>query len=705
MGEKNKSALLLVIMIYISIIIYTPVDVIADGYWERYVNYSIFNDISSAGDYLWCTSDVGIVRVDKCNMTTKQYTVADGLASNETYGVAIGPDGLVWCGSTKGLCCFNGKTWKTYTEDDGLVQGVVGEIKFSSDGVMWCRTAYGVSRYEGTAFTTYYEYVGINSIALDPNDNLWIAGSMGLTYYDGKEWITYTQVNGVSIFFNAIEFDQDGILWINGLGLHSFDGLEWITRPSVTSDDLYIGDNGDIWIPHGPGLVTQYNGEEFIEYRTELWPVWQFHRKLTFDDEGFIWCTGYKGLYRFNGSQWELFTFSDVPTSNILYDCAEGLDGTMWFATDNAGLCGYDRSRWKTIGVEDSLFFGPQYLITVDSNGNIWCPRNDIINRYDWETWHVSKLKWYASVTSFVPDNDGGIWACIGERYGTQPDDIEYRLIHSRDGVWDVYTYSDGLPGANIESMTLSQDGLLWCATKTEGIFSFNGEHFTYYRESEGLSSNKTTSILIDSEGFLWVGTRTGLCQYDGITSRVFTTSDGLYSNHVIALAIDTRSNVWSVSYTGGVSLYEGEKWRHFTLKDGVVLKKFSALAASKDGSVWFSTKGDGIYRYIYNSQSDVETNEILPATIAITGNYPNPFNPITTIGISLPEAGFVDLFIYNLAGQKIRELMSGTLSEGIHSVVWDGRNSNGLPVSAGVYMSRLTMGDAVTTGKMLLMK
>jgi len=93
------------------------------------------------------------------------------------------------------------------------------------------------------------------------------------------------------------------------------------------------------------------------------------------------------------------------------------------------------------------------------------------------------------------------------------------------------------------------------------------------------------------------------------------------------------------------------------------------------------------------------------PSRFNLIGNHPNPFNPTTTIEFSLHETGFAELTVYNLAGQKVRELVSGTMTQGIHSAVWNGLNDNGVPVSAGVYMSLLTMGDAVTTGRMLLVK
>jgi hypothetical protein len=93
------------------------------------------------------------------------------------------------------------------------------------------------------------------------------------------------------------------------------------------------------------------------------------------------------------------------------------------------------------------------------------------------------------------------------------------------------------------------------------------------------------------------------------------------------------------------------------------------------------------------------------PLQFSILGNYPNPFNPSTTIEYSLPETGRASLVIYTVSGQKVRELASGTLSAGTHSVVWDGRDRNGNQVSSGIYISRLTMRDRATANRMLLVK
>ncbi len=90
----------------------------------------------------------------------------------------------------------------------------------------------------------------------------------------------------------------------------------------------------------------------------------------------------------------------------------------------------------------------------------------------------------------------------------------------------------------------------------------------------------------------------------------------------------------------------------------------------------------------------------------ALHQNYPNPFNPETTIAFSLPEAGIADLAVFNQKGQMVRSLVSGQLlPAGASSLVWDGRDDQGNPVSSGIYFSRLTCAGRSVSRKMVLIK
>ncbi|OGG50092.1 MAG: hypothetical protein A3F84_02590 [Candidatus Handelsmanbacteria bacterium RIFCSPLOWO2_12_FULL_64_10] len=85
--------------------------------------------------------------------------------------------------------------------------------------------------------------------------------------------------------------------------------------------------------------------------------------------------------------------------------------------------------------------------------------------------------------------------------------------------------------------------------------------------------------------------------------------------------------------------------------------------------------------------------------------NYPNPFNPSTTISYTLPEASTVRLTIYNILGQQVRTLINNRQAAGIHAVQWDGHDDAGRSVASGLYFYRLTAGEFTQTQKMLLLK
>lgn len=94
-----------------------------------------------------------------------------------------------------------------------------------------------------------------------------------------------------------------------------------------------------------------------------------------------------------------------------------------------------------------------------------------------------------------------------------------------------------------------------------------------------------------------------------------------------------------------------------------------------------------------------------IPTTYALELNYPNPFNPSTTIRYQIPNQSNVNLDIYNLQGQKIRTLVAKEQKAGYYNVVWDGRNEAGQTVSSGVYLYRVQAGSFVASHKMLMIK
>lgn len=97
--------------------------------------------------------------------------------------------------------------------------------------------------------------------------------------------------------------------------------------------------------------------------------------------------------------------------------------------------------------------------------------------------------------------------------------------------------------------------------------------------------------------------------------------------------------------------------------------------------------------------------NTLLPVDYAVVKNYPNPFNPETTVEYQLPADATVTLTVYNLLGQQIQTLLNEFRLAGKHRVVWNGLDQDGMSVPSGIYIVRLTSEKYNLTHKMLLMK
>jgi len=117
---------------------------------------------------------------------------------------------------------------------------------------------------------------------------------------------------------------------------------------------------------------------------------------------------------------------------------------------------------------------------------------------------------------------------------------------------------------------------------------------------------------------------------------------------------------------------------------------------------------GDNVQKamYIYwNILGTHDEQHLLPKNYTLHENYPNPFNPTTTLRFDLPEVSNLTLTIYNMLGQKVKTFNYQNTSAGYHSVKWNATNDYGDPVGAGVYLYQLQTKDFVKTRKMVLLK
>ena len=108
---------------------------------------------------------------------------------------------------------------------------------------------------------------------------------------------------------------------------------------------------------------------------------------------------------------------------------------------------------------------------------------------------------------------------------------------------------------------------------------------------------------------------------------------------------------------------------------------------------------GQGIFL-----QDDLKS--VVPKEFALRQNFPNPFNPITTISFDVPYHSQIILKIYNIRGEEVKTIINDQLEAGRYRFDWQGRNNAGNQVSSGVYLYRLITQTGLTfSGKMVLMK
>ena len=119
-----------------------------------------------------------------------------------------------------------------------------------------------------------------------------------------------------------------------------------------------------------------------------------------------------------------------------------------------------------------------------------------------------------------------------------------------------------------------------------------------------------------------------------------------------------------------------------------------------RSGKILVSDRTYGLFVLYFEGADERTSNTpddpIGPESFELRQNFPNPFNPSTKIRFSLPVSSQLTMSVHDITGRPIRTLFSGTMSTGIHTIEWDGRNDAGQAASSGIYIYRMR---AVATG------
>ncbi|MGA7304765.1 MAG: FlgD immunoglobulin-like domain containing protein, partial [Rhodothermales bacterium] len=136
-----------------------------------------------------------------------------------------------------------------------------------------------------------------------------------------------------------------------------------------------------------------------------------------------------------------------------------------------------------------------------------------------------------------------------------------------------------------------------------------------------------------------------------------------------------------------------------------LVVMTDAGLGKSKSGirKLWLFDIDGNLLEVFDISTLAAETDVELPSAFALHGNYPNPFNPSTTIRYDLSERSSVTLTVHDLMGRRVATVVNTTQPAGSYTVAWDGRDATGRPAASGMYLARLTA-DGFTDAKSMVL-
>jgi hypothetical protein len=388
------------------------------------------------------------------------------------------------------------------------------------------------------------------------------------------------------------------------------------------------------------------------------------------------------------------------------------------------GIAQWDGSSWRALGpglsgrVSDFAYYMGDLIAVGDFTRTAIGGDLERVGRWDGHSWSPlgdsSTGRLYA-VT--VYDGDvvvGGSFHHIG--------DVEADYVARWDGSsW--HSLDSGM--YNIVTALGVYDGELIAGGVFEQAGGMEARHIARWDGSTwrplGAGTNSIVNELAVYDGLLYVGGGfneaggvpvSGIARWDGST---WSPVGSCVNHSVLAMMVFGGDLIVAGRFTeaGGspanrIARWDGASWSTF----GSGLGPYAHALVDYDGDLFvggrFLSAGNKKSCYIARwtaPSTRVSQSDPSRSSLQLEPNYPNPFNPSTTIRFSVRETAPVSLTIYDVTGRRVKTLVDGTRESGDHSVNWNGMEEGGSRVAAGVYFARLECGGEVRTTKVVLAK
>ncbi|GAB1366729.1 hypothetical protein MASR1M36_16000 [Candidatus Cloacimonadaceae bacterium] len=647
--------------------------------------------------------------------------------SNTLSCLEFDSNGLLWVGyamngySQGGLGCYNPQTgeWHHYDKNNSsLPSNTVMSMTKASDGSLWIcfsgdvdpdpYVGGGLLHIDSDGWTVYNTQIAdnndvvlkdwyIKNVVEDSQGNLWfgLSGSVGygLFKYDGTAFTRFSYADIYSYW--DVQLDSQDRVYVNTIsnGVMRFENGEWETLSDPDGfladrylQNLFMESNNRLWIAlYDDLLVTWQNG---VINPPALNPDIALKSMNSFHDL----CAAPNGDMYF-GTGW--YVWGDLPRKTSLLKRS----GEQWLSY------GYD--EYQNYVVNDICFDaqGSLYIATGDANSDaaeLFAMYGSVckLTPEGWFKYDNPNTGYpFIYASSVAVDAAGDIWA------GTRTEG----LAVFRQGVWTTYTTTNSphiFSNTILDILAVPQRNLVWIATSA-GLYKVNTLDpqdyvWTHYTPSNSsLPSLQVNCLAWDCYGRLWIGTNSGVATLDYDTWQLYPQLTGMYIN---GISVDELQGVWFASDSHGLIHYYEGSFSYFNRGNSPLpTHSIKAVASDGQGHLWVHPYNNGLYCFSYGgSESD---DQLEPVVMGEVRNYPNPFNPSTTISFSLPSAGETGITIYNCRGQAVKSFGLNQLSQGSHKAVWNGLDDSGQPCASGVYLVAIKQGNKLFSHKITLLK
>lgn len=350
-------------------------------------------------------------------------------------------------------------------------------------------------------------------------------------------------------------------------------------------------------------------------------------------------------------SQWENFNTdnSGIPRGQI-NGIALDSKNNLWLGSQE-GLVKYDGNEWVVYNTDNSeLPLNSVSYIGIDKNDLLWSSGN---GNY---AFNFDGINW----TFFNANNE------IGSLRGSDIDfDNENRPWYATsrfakfydEGTWKVVEHGKDVSGfSQVNCVEKDKDGVMWCGTETDGIYSFyEAKLIKYYTGNSDIPTGRISSLAIDSLNDIWIGTKTSQIVKFEVSEDKWTVYDiepQLLRKRIEQIRVDNNGDIWAAS---GLRLlhFDGTTWDTLHLdadtSGGTGPYIITDFIFNKFGNIWVTTDTDsGIYKYKRNVETNVEND--ISESISI---YPNPATDQKQVTIKSNEL-LNSLTLTDISGNKI---------------------------------------------------